>query len=74
MEWTYLDPNTFDKDIFGFPVKVIALKVALWHGKYDVRQYHLSGWETVASLLEFDPRTNKLLKQSKWFVFCAKGI
>jgi hypothetical protein len=73
MKWTYLDPSSVHKDVFGFSRKIYALKVAMWHGKDDARLFRLYGWQTVASLLEFDPRTNKLLKHSKWFVFCAKG-
>ncbi len=73
MKWQFIDPEFVDKTIFGFNNKIIACKVALWHGKSDVRGFYLKDWRTFAELLDIDPRTGKELKQSKWFIYAAKG-
>ena len=72
MRWQFIDPDLIDKSIFGLN-KVYACKVAEWNGKSDVRGYSLNGWLTFADLLEYDPRKNKKLAYSKWYVFAVKG-
>jgi hypothetical protein len=73
MKWTFINPDFVDKNIFGFKYKIFACKVAVWHGKSDVRGYELKGWKTFAEVSDFDPRTEKQLKQSKWFMYAGKG-
>ena len=73
MNWTYLDPDMIDKNIFGFKYKIFAVKVAKWHCKFDIRGFRLNGWELYADLCEFDPRTGRELENSDWFIFAAKG-
>jgi hypothetical protein len=74
MIWTFIDPDYVDKNIFGFRHKIIACKVARWHGKSDIRGFHLNGWQTFAELLDVEPRNGNMLKESVWFIYAAKGV
>jgi len=73
MTWTFINPDFVDKNIFGFSNKIFACKVALWHCKSDIRGFSLKGWQSFAELSDIDPRNGKLLKKSKWFIYCAIG-
>ncbi len=74
MIWKFIDPQYVDKNVFGFRNKIIACKVARWHGKSDVRGFHLQGWQTFAECLDVNPINGHALKSSVWFIFAAKGI
>jgi len=74
MTWTFIDPETVNKTIFGFKEKVFCCKVAKWHCKYDIRMFQLKGWNTIGDLIEYDPITGNKLKNSQWYVFAAKGV
>ena len=73
MKWTYLDPATVDKSIFGYKRSIYTVRVAKYHGKFDVRSFRLKGCDLFADLLNYNPVTGKSLKQSVFFIFAAKG-
>jgi hypothetical protein len=72
MKWKYIEPDRVDKSIFGFQ-KLVAVKVAKWHGNHDIRAFSLKGWKTFADLTDTDPITNQRLKCSEWFIYAGKG-
>ena len=74
MKWYYIDPEFINKDLFGFDEKVYACKVAKWNKKEDIRTYSLKGWKVSVELSEIDPRKEKVLKKSKWFIYACKGV
>lgn len=71
-KWIFIDPAKVIPDVFGFR-KVIACKVKKFTDDYDVRNFSLNGWHVVADVMDYDPVTGKLLNQSSWYVFAAKG-
>lgn len=49
------------------------LKVAKWNGG-DPRNFKLKNHKTTAELTDFNPITQKQLKQSKWFIFAERTV
>lgn len=70
LNWSYLDPNSVERKIFGF--HPTAVKVARWTMNRDVRSFQLKGWKAFADLVEIDPVTGKFLPESTWFIFVGK--
>ena len=72
VKWHFIDPQTVNKYVFGLDV-VFAVKVKR-HINGDVRGFYHRGWECFADFVEYSPISGKKLKQSQWYIFCAKGI
>jgi hypothetical protein len=72
MAWKFIDPRSVAPRLFGLS-EVYAVKVKKYDGRGDVRCFRLKGWAIFADLMDIDPRMEKQMYRSEWFVFAAKG-
>lgn len=73
MKFYAIEPEELNPALFGLQA-LSEVKVGEWHGLGDVRGYQPpADCRAFADLLDAHPVTSKPFRESRWFVFIAKG-